>query len=512
MNTRLVPMMLLVALVALLVSACGGGGGGGGALADLAPAETPVYIEGTIQPEGELSENVQALAQKLAGVEDLGGLIVEELEQSSLDSGEPVDFEKEVEPWLGEKAAVFLPEFDGNDFTGYGVAIETTDSGAAQEFVDNHHDEGAEEASFEGADFWVEEDGNAVGMIDDAVVVAEDEAAFKAAVEASEGEALGAQENFESAMENGSEGSLADVFVDVGSLLESSGGVSGAETEQLLESAGIDPTDATAVASLVPGSDQIEIDVSTNVGESEPADASKLLESLPGGSFAAFATANFGKQLEQAIDSIDEQGVPGEIEPGELKEVMSAIGIDLDKLAGSFKEVGLFAQGNTENNLTGALVITTSGSEAQEFVAQIGKLLRVSGTPGVTFLSGKATGFSVRSPELGSKPVVVAAQGDRIAISYGAAASTQALTAGQSATLAEDPAFKEAKEALGGTPISGFVDGPAALALIENLIPADEQASFEEARPYLDKMAYAAIGAGSSGDLTTSKIIVGLTE
>jgi hypothetical protein len=280
----------------------------------------------------------------------------------------------------------------------------------------------------------------------------------------------------------------------------------------LLESTGIDPENATAVASLVPGSDQIEINFSTNVGTSEPGDASKLLETMPGGSFAAFSTANFGKQLAEGVDAIDAQGIPGQLEPGELKTGLNAIGIDLDKLAKSFKEVAVFAQGNTENNLTGALVFTTTGPEAKEAVEKIGKLLRLSHTPGVTVLSGKASGFSVRRADLGSKPLVVATEGERIAISYGPAASTLALSASEGATLAKDPAFEEAKKALGSTPISGFVDGPAALALVQNLIPADKKEGFEEARPYLDKLAFAAVGAGSSGDLTTSKVILGLTE
>jgi 3-hydroxyisobutyrate dehydrogenase-like beta-hydroxyacid dehydrogenase len=64
--------------------------------------------------------------------------------------------------------------------------------------------------------------------------------------------------------------------------------------------------------------------------------------------------------------------------------------------------------------------------------------------------------------------------------------------------------------ALGGTPISGFVNGPAAVALAKNLIPPADAAGFEEVRPYLDKVGYLAIGAGSSGDEATAKLIVGL--
>lgn len=515
MKTRLVPTAFLALLAGLLLAACGGGGGGADP-ASVAPAGSPLYVEAAVHPEGELKTNVEALAEKIADVENLGELIVSELEQSADDSGEELDFATEVEPWLGEHGGLFFESYDGNDFSGYGLAVQTSDTGASEEFIDKHAgDEGepAEDGSFEGVDFKVDPgDGTTVGVVDDLFLLAEDEATFKHAVEAANGDSLADEESFSTAMEAASEKSLADVYIDVGGLLEQAGGEIDAETNQLLESAGIDPEDATAVASLVPGSDQIAIDFTTNVGESEPGDASKLLETLPGGSFAAFSTANVGKQIAEGIKALDEQGVPGELEPGELNAALGALGIDLEKVAKSLKEVAIFAQGNTEKNLTGALVFTASGSEAKQLVAQIGKLLRLSNTPGVTVLSGKASGFSISSPDLGSKPLVVATEGERIAISYGLAASAAALSAGEGSSLGGDPAFKEAKEALGDTPISGFVDGPAALALVQNLIPADEEEEFEEARPYLEKIAFAAAGAGNDGDLTTSKVIVGLTE
>lgn len=517
MNTRLVPFLAsAAAAAALLLAACGGGSGDGADPASVAPAKSPLYIEAAVHPEGQLKTNVEALAEKIAGVEDIGELIVEELQKSAGDSGEELDFATEVEPWLGEKGGVFFESYDGDDFSGYGVAIQTSDSGATEEFVEKHagsDGEEAEEGSFEGVDYEIDpSDGTTIGVTDDLLLIAEDEATFKHAVEASNGESLADDETFESTMDAASDESLADVYIDVGGLLEQAGGEVDPETDALLESAGIDPENATAVASLVPGSDQIEIDFSTNVGESEPGDASKLLETMPGGSFAAFGTADIGKQLAKGIDALDAQGVPGELGPGELKSALGAIGIDLDKLAESLQEVAVFAQGNSEANLTGALVFTTAGPEAKETVEQIGKLLRATHTPGVTILSGKASGFSVRSPDLGSNPLVVATEGDRVAISYGPAASAQVLSASEGATLGKNPAFEEAKKALGSTPISGFVDGPAALALVQNVISPDEEEDLEEARPYLEKLAFAAVGAGTSGDLTTSKIVLGLTE
>ena len=126
----------------------------------------------------------------------------------------------------------------------------------------------------------------------------------------------------------------------------------------------------------------------------------------------------------------------------------------------------------------------------------------------MTAVSGKASGFSIHSAELGPKPLVVAAKGERIAIGYGLPAALQGLSAESSATLSDSPGYKEAVAALGSTPISGFVDGPAALRLAESLVPPSEQ-GFQEAKPYLAKVGYIALGSGSSGDLATAKLIVG---
>ena len=40
-------------------------------------------------------------------------------------------------------------------------------------------------------------------------------------------------------------------------------------------------------------------------------------------------------------------------------------------------------------------------------------------------------------------------------------------------------------------------------------MPSDEE-GFREAKPYLTKVDYLAIGAGSSGDLATAKLIAGI--
>jgi hypothetical protein len=505
------------ATAALALAGCGGSEDSSSDPATLAPPETPLFIEASVQPEGELKSNVEALAQSIGGIDDLGGLIVSEIEDSAESSDEEVDFATEIEPWLGAEGGLFFQEYDGDEFEGYGVAIESTDTAATQDFIDKQagsDDDPVEEGSYEGVDYEVEsDDGTTIGVIGDFVAFAEDTETFKQMVDASDGESLADDETYAGTVDAAPGDSFADVFIDLGGLIDQAGGTVDPEARQFLDSAGIDPEEATAVASLIPGSDQVEIDVSTDLsGENPPTgDASQLLGSLPASSFAAFASADFGDRFGEAIDQIDANGIPGEIPKGQFESGLKEAGVDVEKIAASIGDLGVFAEGNSESSLGGAAVLEAkSASEASNTVSNLGLFLRAAGTPGVTAINAKYSGFSVRSADLGPRPLVVLAGGERIAIAYGPLAAAKALETDRVDQLADSPVYKEAVAALGSTPITAFADGPAALKVAAALIPADDKEDFLEAKPYLSKIDYLAIGSGASGELATAKLIAGI--
>lgn len=517
MKPRLLLPVLLAALAALFVAGCGGGsdeGGSGTDPASAAPAGAPLFIGFTVRPEGETKENIDALAKEIAGVDNLGDLIVEELENSADDEGEELDFEKEVEPWLGERGGLFLREYEGEDFEGYGAAIQATDEGEASDFVDKQLESGDEEVtdgSYQGVDFKVQEDETTIGVFGGLVVFAEDEAIFKEMVDASNGDNLGGEAAYTDAVADVPDASAANVYVDIGALIKEAGSEIDDETQLFLDTVGIEPDEATAVATLVPGSGQVEVDLSTNVsGDNPPSgDASELLGSLPATSVAAFASAEFGDRFNEAIDRFDEEGIPGQVPPHQLKKTLKQAGVDLEQIASSIGDVGAYVTGNSERSLGGALVLESDSSEqAQNTVANLGLFLRSTGTPGITKISEGATGFSIRSPELGRQPVVVVAKDSRIAIGYGLAPILSSFQESNK-TLADAASYKDALDALGSTPIAMYVDGPSAFNLASVLVPAEEE-GFEEAKPYLQKIAYLALGSEASGELATAKLIVGL--
>ncbi|HXS46742.1 MAG TPA: DUF3352 domain-containing protein [Solirubrobacterales bacterium] len=504
---------LVLAALAALAAGCSGGDSSGSDVASLAPPGSPVFVEGAVHPSGELKANTDAVAKQVAGIDNLGDFVVSELESSAQDDGEPFDYAKEVEPWLGERAGVFFEKLEDGDLGDGGVIVESTDTAATQEFVDTQieaSDDPYRSASYEGIEYeFGGSDETAIGVVGDFLVVAEGERPFKDAVDASQGDSLAGEDTFADATSAASEASLADVYVDVGGLIDQSGGQIDPQARQILQNAGIDPSEATAVASIVPGADQVEVEISSDLGgqEAPTGDASSLLGSLPADSFAAFAVSGFGKQLDEALDSLDEEGIPGTIPPNELKKGLKEAGIDLEGITGSLQDAGAFAVGHSESSLGGALVLTSNDSKATNAISNLGLLLRSADVPGVTALGGKYSGFSVRSPELGSKPIVVAAKEGRIAIGYGLPATLSGLASDSGKTLSDSPSYSDAVEALGETPISGFADGPAALRLADSLV---SESGFDEARKYLKNISFLALGSATQGDLATARLIVGL--
>ena len=512
--SRLLLAAVAILAVALAVAGCGGSSGGSGEPAGLAPKQAPVYLEVSLSPEAKESEALDELTQGVLGIESVGGFVAEELEKAALGAGEKLDYETEVEPWLGDKAGMYLDGYDGKGFHGYGIALETTNSGEAREFIEKREAAAGEheKAEYEGDTYYVDpEDGAVLGMVGDYVVFGETKADLEAMYKAFEGEGLNESSRFKSAMEASSGEGVGHVYVDIGGLIEQAKGSIPPEVEAFFDLVGIEPRKATAVASVVPHSEQVEVDISTDVGKGVAGGgATKLLESMPATATAGFASAEFGKGFGAGIDELSEQGIPGQIKPGELKPALETVGINLDSIAASVGDVGGFVEGSSVGDLSGAMVLETSDpGEARSTVTNVGLLLRAIGTKGVTAISGKVSGFSVHSGGLGPKPLIVGTAGAKIVIAYGPKAAAQALRTG-ARTLGSGADFQAGKSALGSTPMNAFLDGGPTLKLVEAILSPAERAKLAGARPYLRKISYVAIGSEVAGKTTTAKVIVGL--
>ncbi|HWM55191.1 MAG TPA: DUF3352 domain-containing protein [Solirubrobacterales bacterium] len=498
LKTRFLPTVLVIFLFAF-VAGCGDGDDSlGSGLAGLAPPKAVVFVEGKLRPEGALRSNLDSVTRQIAGVDSLGDFVVSELEGSAEDEGESFDFEQDVEPWLGDSGAVAFQRLEDRELSEPIILIQSTDTAATQRLIDRVGDSSE----------------NEVAIVDDALVIAEDKRTLDAITAASEGESLANEKLFEETFSLASEGSFADAYVDVGGLLRQGEVDVDEQLEKGLEEAGVELDGAAALISLTPGANQVEIDIRSDFSETEAqaGSAPELLGSLPGRSFAALAFSGFGEQLQRAIDELDREGISESVPPGQLKSSLEEVGIDLDAIAGSIRDAGIFAVGETKPGLGGALVLTTAGSQATDAISSLGLLLRGADVSGVTALGGGLEGFSVREPEeLGPKPLVVATRGDRIAIGYGLPATRVALASGEGSALSDNPAYDDAVASLGGTPVIGFADGPASLRLADALIPASD-ADFEQAKRFLGSIRFLALGSGLENDPATLKLIAGLKE
>jgi len=505
-----------IAAFAAAVAGCGGSDSSGPS--SVAPADAPLYVEATVRPEGDLQSNIDTLVQEVAGISDAGAALIVALNQQLGEAGDGRDlnYGRDIDPWLGEKAGIFLSRFAGDKAQGVGLAVESTDAAAARQFVDSAaqaNDDPVRDGSYEEVEYKVDQsDGSALGVVEDFVVFGEDVKTFKRAVDASDGDSLAGTDEFEGALSDTPEGSLADAYVNAGRLLRSAEGEIDPQAKQALSAFGVDPDAAVVVASLVPEVDRVEIDLRADAGEEPPSTsgAPQLLGSFPADSVGAFAASGLTDELQRAVEQIDRSGVDGTLPQGGLGGGAALAGIDLDEVLASISDVGLFVAGSDEASLGGALAVSFDNADVPRNVAvSFGRLLRGTGAAGVSLIGGKVAGFTLRSADLGRKPAVVLASGDRLAIGYGLTQTRRALAGNGAQPLSGSSAFEAATDALGATPLTGFVDVRAALRLAAGLGASQEQ-DFAVARQYLDKASYAAIGTSEDGDEVTTKIVVGL--
>jgi hypothetical protein len=506
-------------VAALAIAGCGDddGGGAGGDLADFAPSGSPFYMEATIRPEGELRDSIEQFSSNLAGIDDPGEQAIAYINNALGDGeGGGLTYEDDVEPWLGEEAAMFLTSFSEDE--SFAFVVSTTDSDAAQAAIDKAAKESGAEteaASYEGTDFTLAPDGEAAGIVEGALVLAPNRKSFEAAVDAADGDSLADDESFNDVLDEAPEGSLTNLYVDLTGQVDELRSSLDADSRQFFEAIGQDQLGAyTALVSVVPAPDQLAVESTVKGDNLPPAGSAELLEQLPRQAFAAFAVPDVGAQLTRIIDQIDEAGIPGEVPPNQLKAALSRTGIDVEGLAESIGDIGIYGVGTNRRNVGGAVVIETDDADTiGKTLTSLERILRQRRVEGYSALPGSGAGFSIRDPEeLGSKPLVVLARGDRLVIGYGEESAEQAAAAGGQ-TLGSNPVFQRAADALDGQSPSVFADFQAIFSLVEAVRPdVSEDSDYQAAQRFLQKLEFAVASSETEGDTASARFIVGLTD
>ena len=511
------PISIFAAGCLAFAVGCGGGGDGeDGGPASIVPADAPVYFEAVVRPEGEAASGAEGALGKIIGSDDPGQVIVDQIESAAAADDENFSYEEDIEPWLGERAGIYPTSLAGE--SDVVVALETTDSDRAIEFLSSQGDT-PEEKEYEGVDYQLDSDGDAVGVVEGLLVFG-DEESFKAAVDnAEEDDSLAGSDEFEDAIDELPEDRLATLYAIPKTFIEAipEEEIDAQGRDIILESLG-DDGEEPVLGSMTASDAALSLEVSAAGGAEVSAEESTLVGELPAAAWLGLGVADIGAGVERGVASVDESDVPG-LSAATIRQQLNAVaGIDLDAdVVNALGDGAFFLQGTSEADLGGALVIqSTDPTASARLLIRIQGLIKRRGDPSEVRVqplasTGGDVGFQLVDPtgEL-PQPIQVVQRGDRIVAGYGAASVEQGLTAQTgTASLAGNPAFTSAQSAIGDLGIDAFLSFAPIFAFAEASGAASDP-KYQQAKPYLDAFDFLAAGSSTEDDRTTARFIVGL--
>lgn len=505
---RAASLAALSLLVALVV-ACGGGAASGDAdPASAVPANAMLYAELAIRPEGDLREDALAAAGKVLNTSDPEGKIRELLDKALAEEGEQdLDYDRDIKPWLGERAAVWLnTRLDDEGDPSGSVVVDVTNGedamGAIRRGAKSNGDT-LKKQSYNGVDYEVDEDGVAAGVVDDELLLIGPEPEVKASIDAHKGDSLAEADRYKQGVDALEDERLAHFFLDTRALfrlaMQSSPNDEDTQTfQQLIPIDKLPPV----VGSFQANGDRLALDVAMrgdSLRDLGPLAAgwgggsTPLTKELPGDAWAAFGIPKYGETLKKTINAY--AGALGG--PAMKQQLRNQYGIDIDAdVLDWIGDVALFVRGDTLESLDGAAVIAvTDAAKAEKGFSKLIGLLQAAG--GVkarpVTVDGADTAFAVSSPDA-PKPIVLARSSERVVIAYGAEAAKAAFS--PSSTLGDSELYRNGTEALGDLDPAFLLSMPSVIKLVDASGSAD--AEFDQARPYLE--AYDVVAYGFEGD------------
>jgi hypothetical protein len=471
-----------VAAVAALAG-CGGDGGSSDNPAALVPPDAALYAQALIRPEGELAATVRETLRRATGEPDAGAAIVDFIDEELREEGPGLSFEADVQPWLGERVALFFEDLD--ELEGAFV-VEASEPQQAERFARA-----------------VREDGTGAEVVEDFLVYG-DEAAVRHAIDASEGDSLADESSFEDAIDASPEDSLGELYLSLDAVASAAPSELEADSTAFVGALLRDVEGEAIVASLVPRGDAVELEVSSDAFAGlDGSAAADLVGSLPGEAWGAAAVPNAAELLRGLLRGVE---ATGRVSIAELERALGLLGISVERdLIEPIEAVGAFVASGLEP-IGGAAVISTRGQGAtREAVETIGVLLERAGDASEARVSG-LRGFSLRIPEIGPQPIYVVPREDTVVVGYGLVMTERALAGGD--PLSRVPELSRAAEMLGGDPIA-YLAVPEALRVGE-AFGVLRDSEIADALPYLEHARYLAVAVDGDDERGTFKVLVGL--
>ncbi len=239
------------------------------------------------------------------------------------------------------------------------------------------------------------------------------------------------------------------------------------------------------------------------------AGASELLEAGFEESWFAAAVPDLGKSFSQSFEQIASAGVP-QSQVNQIDSMLQKqLGFSFEDLEG-IGDVAVFASGESLVELqVGGIVEVPDAATRDKLLEAISDAAQRSGAGKVTPLTveGADEGFSIQVPDL-PVPINVAASGDRSRDRRGSRRSGPAQRRRRPDGSAS---YEAASEALGeGSSLAFLVEMDPIVDLVEST--GQDDADFQEAKPYLEAFDFFASGIESADETETQRFVVRLSD
>jgi hypothetical protein len=511
-------LIALAALAALLLASCGGEDEVdvdlGPDPAALVPADAPLYVEAVVKPEGEVREDAEAALSRLLDTDDPAATIRDALDSASEEGDDgDLNFSEDVEPWLAQRVGVSVTSFaDEGEFALVAAIADRGEAEAAVQRIAEREDTPPEERSYQGVDYVVTEDDDALGIVEDFVVAAADGATFESVVDvAAGGESLADNTEATEVRDDVPEERLMSVYAEGRAVLdglEEAGQLDADARRELEERFG--DAEGAFVGWGTAAEDAMALELTGPAGE-DASEGSDMLAAMPQASWLAFAASGVGEQLRSSIEGFEAgleqlpQGQGGQVR----REIERAIGLRLDRDLDWIGDAGGFVEGTSILGLGGGLLIEATDTEqAAEAIDSLEAALRRSGDLQVQPLEdGEGFRAQVQGTPFG---IELELRDDNVVIAAGGSSVADVLSPGE--TLADSDRFNAADDELGDLAPSMFLDFAALATLIDSTGQQPDDPDYGQFRRVLGSLDYAIAGGGVDGDRSSARFVLGLRE
>jgi hypothetical protein len=567
-RSRAVPagVAALLAAAALAVTACGSSSSTGTTAdpAGAVPASAPVYAGADLRPAGTEKANALAAGQDLTHQADP---YVRLLAALQVPGGPPLDFSRDVSPWLGPHGGIFLSSLSsagtllpllehgllgtassagafpfGAGHAQGAIVLDTSDLSKATSFVESQAKAaGAHAASYRGVAYQLTTTGIAFGVVHRFVVIGSESGLHSVVDTTLGGAPLTQAPSYAKLLAQAPPGALAHVYSSPAGAAEA--GASAKTSGMLALLAGARPSNI----SLVAGASSLDLfaDTITSASTGTPggllsasAEGAHALSTLPGDSWLALGLANLGQSLGQDISGLHELATLGTSLGGgssaassgtsvlSLKALLEGLLAPLGVLGANTAQAhhdftswmgsgAVYAAGSGLLELKGAVVIESKNPAlSRQAVAKLGAQLHAAGDP-ISPASIPGAEAALSAKVNGLPLLLYVASGPdsagqtKFVLGLGEASIADALH--PSSTLASSPALHTAATTLGeGIEPSIIFEVPTLLSLLEG-VGLTEDPSLSSLLPYLRSIS-SLTGGGHvlGGEVERFKLAVGL--